>query len=282
MPTAATPVNHAPYLRNKPDFDENEGSIGSVWVYRIPEADGLALPVRGDVWADGNFVTGVSQKWVEKSVGRYYDVTVSTVYANTGGGPTITTKVDSETRYELQWGETYEKLIQHVAFMPGGAFDLHVTYGSPAVKGTTDALGWEYEIDPERKLALQYRKLDSSGKPSVNTTTITNPSAKIYCKLRRLGYDTIKIPYPIWQEITVWRGKNAPDVDVAGQFVPTASIPSLPSNLAQKYPFWIQSATPAERLGSSARWRVTRSWTGGKSMYFDIDTIFASVAALAD
>lgn len=266
-----------PFLRKIPEWTENEGSYGNVYNYRLKTAD-FIKPAVGDAWADGALLTDVKTSDVPNARGTIFDLTVSTVTSSTQGGSVITTKIESETKYELNWGRSQKKLVQHAAFMPGGKYDLLKDYSGKT--GHEDVLGWEMEQSSALKQKYKYRALDSNGIASATTTTISNPSVKVYCVLRRLGYDIIPVPFPIWRETTVWRGTKTPDLEVAGQYVVATTIPKLPSDLRTKYPYWIQSETPAERIQGVSRWRVVREWTGSTELYFDVDTIFASVDAL--
>lgn len=279
MPAAkATFADVEPFLRNIPEWTENEGSYGNVYTYRLKAAD-FTKPFVGDLWADGALLTDVKTSDVPNARGAIYDLTVSTVTSSTQGGSTITTKVESETKYELAWGRSQKKLVQHAAFMPDGTYDLFKEVSGKT--GHEDVLGWEMEQNSALKQDYKYRALDSNGIASTTTTTITNPSVKVYCVLRRLGYDIVPVPFPIWRETTVWRGTKTPDLEVAGQYIQKPeTIPKLPSDLRKKYPYWIQSETPAERIQGVSRWRVIREWTGSTELYFDVDTIFKSVEAL--
>jgi len=274
----------APYLRPEfPKFAGSEGSSGYTWEYRYPNTAG-SKPLVGELWADGLPLTSVSETPALDN-SAYNELTVSTVYSVTGGGPAATTL--EEVRYSIRPSVMQVELAQHPAFLPGGSNDI---YGAGTAVGgtapniyTETALAWiilwENEPNPVAKARRQVYFRDKNGNAPYDTP-ITIPSsagagasATAYIKLRQLNYSTIDVYLPVWQKISIYRGQAVPVTGSWGQYVPAASVPSLDSSIEADYPYFIKTGDSAERTGNDARWQRTEEWTGYTAVYFDVDTL---------
>lgn len=264
----------APYLQKEyPKFTETEGSAGNNYLYRYPNAGGtLTKPALGETWADGLPVTSVDETPSLDNSG-WNELTLSTVYSVTGGGPETTTL--EEERYEVRAVAQQLPLIQHPAFAIGGAYDI---IGD--ADEMRDVIGWEYEQDPTLKAAWEYRKLDSNGTPSATVTTIASGSpASVYVQLRLLGYDSCTVWSPVVQKVSIYRGQAAPTTAGWGQYIAPADLnaevgagrPKRADGTTEWE--WIKSGDTASRLGSVSRWQRVEEYTGYTSVYFDVDEI---------
>jgi len=247
----------AGYLQKEyPKFTATEGSSGYTWLYRYPNAS-LTKPAVGDVWADGNVLTSVDETPSLDNSG-FNELTVSTVYSTTDGGPATTTL--EEVRYQIRWNPTQLPLIRHPYFQ-----------GQLTDTERKNIIGWEYEQDPELKIGFEYKKLDSNGVPSSTITTIPSGGKDYdFVNLRSLGFDSYTEFTPTWQKVSIYRGQNVPEVGSIGQYVAAESVPELPNNVSG-FDF-IKSADSAERIGTQARWQRTEEWTGFTRVYFDTDS----------
>lgn len=265
----------APYLRPEyPKFVNNEGSVGNNYLYRGPSATISAnVPLIGELWEDGRLVTDVQHvPSISNSAlnaggsGGIDDLSVSTSYARTAGGPAVTTL--EEERYQIRWQPQQLPLIQHPAFQPGAASDVFTAIGGK--RPIEDIIGWEYEQDPNLKAERKYKKLQSDGTPSSTTTTVeTGTGATAYVKLRQLGYDSFTVFLPIWTKVSIYRGEEAPGVGDAGQYEATGPDGTgFPAGYE-----WVKSGDSAERIGNAARWQRTEEWMGFVKVYFDTDTL---------
>jgi hypothetical protein len=256
----------AAYLRPEfPKYEGSENSQGLTWEYRYPNTS-LAKPLIGDLWADGLPLTSISET-PSLDNSNYNELTVSTAYTVSGGGPSETAL--EEVRYQLRWNPTQLPLIRHPYFAADATGDLFTAISGK--KPIEDVVGWEYEQDPQYKADRKYRKLDSNGTPSATVTTISTAQVIAFIKLRQLGFDTYTEFTPIWSKVSVYRGQDAPGVGSIGQYVGGGDVPELPSALNTFE--YIKSADGAERIGTQSRWQRTEEWTGFTKVYFDTDSM---------
>lgn len=247
-----------PYLKpGSKVFTETESSVGTSYEYHWNNtAVSLTTPVVGELWEDGRLLTSVTRTTrVDNS--KLDDMSVSTVFNITGGGPATTTL--EQVRYQIRWNPNQLPLLRHPYFADIDDTELK------------NIIGWEYEQDPLLKVGFEYKKLDSNGVPSSTTTTIPSGGKDFdYLQLRRLGFDSYTEFLPVWQKISTYRGESAPGVGTIGQYVPGSAVDELPSSLEGFQ--YIKSADSAERIGQQARWQRTEEWTGFTKVYFDVDS----------
>jgi len=267
----STYTDFAPYLRPEyPKFTETEGNTGSTWVYRYPDSASLTKPVVGVAWADTNLLTSVELTPALDNSG-VNELTVSTVYSVTGGGPATTTL--EEERVDIQARPQQLPLIQHPAFAIGGTYDLFTDSDE-----LRDVLGWEYEQDAELRATWQYRKLDSNGIPATTATIIASGSAaSAYVQLRLLGYDSCTVYCPVFQKVGIYRGQNAPSTSGWGQYITSPST-TLGSSRPKRADgttewAWIKTGDSCSKVGNGSRWQRTEEYTGYTAVYFDVDEI---------
>lgn len=254
----------AAYLRPEyPQYTADEQSMGNVYQYRGPTATILAnVPAVGTAWADGRAVRSVEYTPSIDNSG-YSDLIVSSVY-NIAETETLSSELESE-RYQIRWVPNDQPLVQHPAFLPGGASDLNVVVGGRT--GREEIHGWELEENSTLKAARKYRKIEM-GQPVAPDITIGQGGAIAYVKLRQLGFDSFTVFLPVWTKVSVYSGTVAPGTGAAGQYAATPSGSGYPSGYQ-----WIKSADTAERIGTKAKWNRTEEWTGFKKVYFDTDSL---------
>jgi len=245
------------YLRpGSKKFQQSEGSVGTTYEYRWNNVtDQLDTPVVGEVWEDGRAVTDV-QRTTSLDNSSVDEMTVSTVFNITSGGPEVTTL--EETRYQVRWNPSQLPLIRHPYFQPGASGDLFTAISGK--RPIEDVIGWEYEQNPNYKADRKYQKLGSDGVPSGSPITISTGQVIAYIKLRQLGFDSYTEFLPVWQKISIYRGESAPGVGSIGQYVAGASVPELPTEL-ETYEN-IKSGDSANSISQQARWQRKEELTG--------------------
>ncbi len=263
------------YIRPEyPQYTEDENNVGNVWHYRGPTSTLVAnKPAVGDAWADGRSVRSVEYT-PNLDNAAISDLIVSTVFSY-ADSVTLSSSLDS-TRYEIRWVPQELPLVQHPEFTPGGegTYDLgEDSAETPTRTYLADIMGWEEEIDPILKSKSQYRPIiNGAMAPSVYQAT---DASVAYIYLRKLGFDSYTVFLPAFSKVSVYSGTQAPGTGACGQRITPGTKPD--SSAPDGYE-WVKSADSAERVGNRAKWQRTEEWQGFKTVYFDSDEVFVSLA----
>lgn len=254
-------------LDGYPKIRFSQSSEGQSYRYRGDHALLDAnKPATGDVWEDGRFVSGVEiyrmgrSDWGELGVETDLQVGTTT---------TIATTLES-TRYQCTWELNDLPLVQHPAFIPGGASDLFAA--APAVtlvptrKHIDDVFGWENEQSSVLRGSFKYMSLLATGQPGPEVTL--TGAALEYAKLSLLGQQTVPAFLPVWSKIGTYNGTDAPGVGVIGQYTATPDGTGYPTGYQ-----WIKIQDDAERIGRRSRWERSERWRGYVKVWLDIDTL---------
>jgi len=243
----------------KPEFPvetATESSAGFSWEYIGPDATLRAnVPVIGEAWADGRGVTSWELVPSLDNSG-HSTLSVSTVKSINAQGASSSTLED--TRYQIRWLPQSLPLNKHPVFAAANAANMAAM------------LGWERELDNVLQANYQYYDRDSNGAitGSLNTVSNTASPAYRYIRLRLLGHDTYDFFAPSWSKIGTYRGTVAPGVGSIGlKGTPAGS--GFPDGWE-----WVKTDDSAERLGNTARWQRTETWTGALKVDYDLEDIF--------
>jgi hypothetical protein len=261
----------APYLRPEfPVFKETAQSVGNVYSYRGPTATISAnIPSMFATWADGRAVRDIEFTPSIDNSG-YSDLVIDTTFSYE------TTEVVSPTleseRYQVRWMPHELPLLSHPDFRSGGEYDLSEVHEENGYNRSylTDVMGWEEETNIKLRGNAQWSPI-INGQVSTTVYQATN-SAIAYITLRRRGFTSYTDFSPVWTKVSVYTGTNAPGVGACGQ-KGTPSGAGYPTGYE-----WIKSGDNAERIGNQTKWQRTEEWTGFKTVWFDTDTVFVSLA----
>ena len=275
-------TDYTDYLQpGYPQEKKSERTTGNVYFYRAPDSVYAATPpLIGEAWADSRPVADISAGKVTLS--GYRDITITTAVTYAPSTP-ITTVEEGDPRYELRWQANDLPLLQHPAFLPGGASDLTAAAsGSPSRAHLADVLGWEAETDMSLKSGYSgssrvrsYKLRDSNGNAYGSTINLGG-GALAYAKLRELGFESYTVHCPLWVKISRYRGTETPGVGSIGQYVSAADLGTdegLPADIVSEGWQFIKVQDDAVRAGVSLLWERTEAWQGFRKVYYDVDEL---------